>query len=106
MIHPPIMFEPMLKAFFILPIALLLASNPASAQFFGYPSAPGGQPQYRDQPYQQRPQAPSQPRTPKTPQGPSSSAPVPPAQTEPAPYDHDLQRLAEILGALHFLRGI
>ncbi len=23
-----------------------------------------------------------------------------------APYDHDLQRLAEILGALHFLRGI
>jgi uncharacterized protein (TIGR02301 family) len=24
----------------------------------------------------------------------------------PPPYDHDLQRLAEILGALHFLRGI
>ena len=23
-----------------------------------------------------------------------------------APYDHDLRRLAEILGALHFLRGI
>ena len=23
-----------------------------------------------------------------------------------APYDHDLQRLSEILGALHFLRGI
>jgi uncharacterized protein (TIGR02301 family) len=24
----------------------------------------------------------------------------------PAPYDNDLQRLAEILGALHYLRGI
>jgi uncharacterized protein (TIGR02301 family) len=24
----------------------------------------------------------------------------------PAPFDHDLQRLAEILGALHYLRGV
>ena len=29
-----------------------------------------------------------------------------PAQNTPAPYDHDLQRLSEILGALHFLRAI
>ena len=28
------------------------------------------------------------------------------AQADATPYDHDLQRLAEILGALHFLRGI
>jgi len=28
------------------------------------------------------------------------------ASAQPAPYDHDLQRLSEILGALHFLRGI
>jgi uncharacterized protein (TIGR02301 family) len=44
------------------------------------------------------------------------AAPKPPAQTsespeaavqdKPAPYDRDLQRLSEILGALHFLRGI
>jgi uncharacterized protein (TIGR02301 family) len=27
-------------------------------------------------------------------------------QNRPAPYDRDLQRLAEILGSLHFLRGI
>ena len=35
------------------------------------------------------------------------SAPAP-AQQEggPAPFDGDLQRLAEILGALHYLRGI
>ncbi len=30
----------------------------------------------------------------------------PSVSDQPAPYDHDLQRLAEILGALHFLRGI
>jgi uncharacterized protein (TIGR02301 family) len=36
-------------------------------------------------------------------QGPPAPPPVP---EEPAPYDHDLQRLSEILGALHFLRGI
>ncbi len=29
-----------------------------------------------------------------------------PLQDEPAPYDPDLERLSEILGALHFLRGI
>jgi len=28
------------------------------------------------------------------------------APAQPALYDHDLQRLSEILGALHFLRGI
>jgi uncharacterized protein (TIGR02301 family) len=28
------------------------------------------------------------------------------AQDTPAPYDANLQRLAEILGALHYLRGI
>jgi uncharacterized protein (TIGR02301 family) len=28
------------------------------------------------------------------------------AQETPAPYDANLQRLAEILGALHYLRGI
>ena len=33
------------------------------------------------------------------------SAPVR-AQDAPAPFDNDLQRLAEILGTLHYLRGI
>ena len=31
---------------------------------------------------------------------------MPAPQDQPAPYDRDLQRLSEILGALHFLRGI
>jgi uncharacterized protein (TIGR02301 family) len=33
------------------------------------------------------------------------AAAAPAAQAEAYPYDHDLQRLSEILGALHFLRG-
>ena len=45
------------------------------------------------------------PATPKLP--PQASAPEQPqSQDLPAPYDRDLQRLSEILGALHFLRGI
>jgi uncharacterized protein (TIGR02301 family) len=32
--------------------------------------------------------------------------PQPQPKNTPAPYDRDLQRLAEILGSLHFLRGI
>lgn len=32
--------------------------------------------------------------------------PQPPPQPTSTPYDRDLQRLSEILGALHFLRGI
>ncbi|MEA2935511.1 MAG: hypothetical protein QOD74_2157 [Variibacter sp.] len=28
------------------------------------------------------------------------------AESAPAPYDRDLQRLAEIMGALHFLRAV
>ena len=33
-------------------------------------------------------------------------APVRAADDTPAPFDSDLQRLSEILGALHYLRGV
>ncbi len=36
----------------------------------------------------------------------AASASQAPAAEQPAPYDHDLQRLSEILGVLHFLYGI
>jgi uncharacterized protein (TIGR02301 family) len=48
------------------------------------------------------PKPPAQAALPNQPTGP----PPPSVQNEPAPYDPDLQRLSEILGALHFLRGI
>jgi len=53
-----------------------------------------------------RPQAPNQPKAAipgQTPRQPQSAAPAP---QNPVPYDRDLQRLSEILGSLHFLRGI
>jgi uncharacterized protein (TIGR02301 family) len=94
------MLNAMLRAFTLslaLWFALLAAASPADAQFwnpFG-----GYQPQQsRPAP---KPQAPAAPKLPTT-TGPTT----PPAQDEPAPYDKDLQRLSEILGALHFLRGI
>jgi uncharacterized protein (TIGR02301 family) len=75
----------MLRILTTLLFAMGLAAGPAGAQFFQF-----GQPQ---QPYQQYPQ-----QYPPRPQA--------PPQIVSAPYDHDLQRLSEILGALHFLRGI
>jgi uncharacterized protein (TIGR02301 family) len=67
------------RALIVFPLAICIASRAAQAQT---PAAP-----------QPQPKAQSRPATPPTP-------------TLTAPYDHDLQRLSEILGALHFLRAI
>lgn len=83
---------------FAMLLILLLAAAPARAQFWtpfnSQPSRPAPKPQ--------QPQGPALPKLAPTTTGPTT----PPAQDQPAPYDHDLQRLSEILGALHFLRGI
>jgi uncharacterized protein (TIGR02301 family) len=99
----------MLRILTALLFAMCLAAGPAGAQFFQYgqPPQPPQQP-----PAQPKPQFPVQPKPvlpgpPKSqPQGQPQSAPPVPPQVQSAPYDHDLARLAEILGALHFLRGI
>lgn len=76
--------------------ALFAAAGPADAQFWN---------PFGSQPQQSRP-APK-PQVPAVPKLPTTTGPTtPPAQDQPAPYDKDLQRLSEILGALHFLRGI
>jgi uncharacterized protein (TIGR02301 family) len=67
------------RASIVFALAICIASRAAQAQT---PAAP-----------QPQPKAQSRPATPPTP-------------TLTAPYDHDLQRLSEILGALHFLRAI
>jgi uncharacterized protein (TIGR02301 family) len=82
----------MLRILTALLLALSLAAGPARAQFWG---APAAKPPPAVKP-------PGQAST--TPH--SAGAPVPAPQDQPTPYDHDLQRLSEILGALHFLRGI
>jgi uncharacterized protein (TIGR02301 family) len=95
----------MLRTFPALLLALCVAAGPAGAQFFGYPPAPQAPPQVQPKP-QAKPLLP--PLAKGQPQGQPQvqSPPAPQPQTQPAPYDHDLQRLSEILGALHFLRAI
>lgn len=73
-----------------LALAMLAASLPARAQFL-FPE---------QQPQQQQPQPRPQVRAPV-------QAPAPPPVSDAAaPFDGDLQRLAEILGTLHYLRNI
>jgi uncharacterized protein (TIGR02301 family) len=80
----------------LLTILLLMCclAAPAHAQFWGAPLAPAP--------------APKPPAQVPAKAAPAAPAPPPQAsqQEQPAPYDRDLQRLSEILGALHFLRAI
>jgi uncharacterized protein (TIGR02301 family) len=87
---------PLLRVALMAALVPCLGAAPAVAQFFPF---------FQSEPQPQRPRpapAPSPaPRAPKlAPQQPEA------APSAPTPYDPDLQRLAEILGALHFLRGI
>ena len=82
----------------ILSLLLCLGADSAGAQILQPQAQPPAQP--RPQP-QFAPQLQAQPR----PGQPQVQPPTPPQNT-PAPYDRDLQRLSEILGSLHFLRGI
>jgi uncharacterized protein (TIGR02301 family) len=93
------MIFPALARFrFLLAASLALGiAAPAHAQFWGAPLAPAQAPAVRPAPAK-----PAAPAVPAEPAGP----PPPPVQDQPAPYDPDLERLSEILGALHFLRGI
>jgi len=87
----------MLRFLTALPLALCVAAAPVRAQsFFQWP--PAQPPAPAAQPSAPKPHL----SAPAKPGGP----PQPPLQEQPAPYDHDLQRLSEILGALHFLRGL
>lgn len=90
-------------------LALFIAAEPAGAQLL-FPPVPHVQtpPPIQAPPPKPRPQAQSQTQSPAQPKAqiqPQLQSTEPP-QPVSAPYDHDLQRLSEILGALHFLRGI
>jgi uncharacterized protein (TIGR02301 family) len=84
----------LLRALLTVLLALSVAA-PARAQFWGAPLAP---------PQETAPLARPPAKPPAQAQQPGP--PQPSARDEPAPYDSDLERLSEILGALHFLRGI
>ncbi len=88
----------MLRIFMALSLSVCLTAGPAHAQSWMSPAAPAPRPQPQAQPKAQpaQPQGQSQGQTQKA--APNLAGPV--------PYDRDLQRLSEILGSLHFLRGI
>ncbi len=83
----------------IVSLLIGFGAGPAGAQSFFQQPQPPAQPQPQVRPVQ--PPFPAQPARPGQP-----PAPQPAVQNTPAPYDRDLQRLSEILGSLHFLRGI
>jgi uncharacterized protein (TIGR02301 family) len=87
----------MLRTSIVVSLSLCLGAVTADAQVY-LQSPP--QPQVQPRP---APQA--QPKLPLLPPQTQTQPPTPP-QPQSAPYDRDLQRLSEILGALHFLRGI
>jgi uncharacterized protein (TIGR02301 family) len=81
--------------FIAVTLALCFASEPARAQFWGNGWRGGwGSPHRRARPSAHKPPAQT------------SESPEAAVEDKAAPYDRDLQRLSEILGALHFLRGI
>lgn len=86
----------MLRSLTLLLLFLCLGAASARAQIFSPQTQPQAQP---------KPQPQIQPRA--QPQAPQPQAqPQAPSPPRTAPYDRDMQRLSEILGALHFLRGI
>jgi uncharacterized protein (TIGR02301 family) len=89
--------KPMRRILIVAFASLFLGLGPAGAQFFPF-FQPAPQPQ---RPRTQPPGATRPANVPPQMQQPEAAAPA-----APTPYDPDLQRLAEILGALHYLRGI
>ena len=92
----------MRRTLILVALALSLGGAPADAQFFQFPFF--GR---RPEPAPQRPRHQVAPKTPKTEPpaaAPSEQAEAPSETT--TPYDPDLDRLAEILGTLHFLRNL
>jgi uncharacterized protein (TIGR02301 family) len=90
---------PALRVLLAASLVLALGVGPAPAQFFQFPFGQSqGPPPSSAAP---RPKAHAAPKTPEV----EAPHEAPPADVT-TPYDPDLQHLAEILGALHFLRGI
>ncbi|QKP78860.1 TIGR02301 family protein [Methyloligella sp. GL2] len=84
---------------------LVAAPPPAKAQFFWSPW-------FDDRPRRSRRPPPSPPVVPQQPPAgdlvpvPQAELPPPPPPPDDRPYDDKLMRLAEILGALHYLREL
>ena len=93
---------PAIRMCIAVSLALCFAVGPARAQFWGNNWGNGwrigwGSPHHRVRP---------SPHAAHKPPAQTSESPEAAVQDTPLPYDHDLERLSDILGALHFLRGV
>ena len=87
-------------------LALCFVAGPAAAQFWGNNNWGNGWRNGWGSPHH-RVRAHSAHKPPaQTPGSPEAAVQDTPVQDKPLPYDRDLERLSEILGALHFLRGV
>src|SRR5215470_13225169 len=93
---------PAIRIFIAVSLALCFAAGPARAQFWGNNWGNGWHGGWRSPHHRVRPSPPAAHKPPAQ----TSESPEEAVQDKPAPYDRDLQRLSEILGALHFLRGV
>jgi uncharacterized protein (TIGR02301 family) len=101
---------PTIRICIAVSLALCFVAAPVRAQFWGNNSNNNwgngwrsGSPHHRVRAAAHKPRARSS-ESPEKAQ--SSESPEEAVQDTPMPYDRDLERLSEILGALHFLRGV
>jgi uncharacterized protein (TIGR02301 family) len=95
---------PAIRICIAVSLALCFAAGPARAQFWGNNSNNNWGNGWRGgwgSPHHRRVRAAAH-----KPRAQSSESPEAAVQDKSAPYDRDLERLSEILGALHFLRGV
>jgi len=96
---------PTIRICIAVSLALYFVAGPAGAQFWGNNNWGNGWRNSWGSPHHRmRAHSAHKPRA----QTPGSEATVEhtPVPDKPMPYDRDLERLSEILGALHFLRGV
>ena len=97
---------PAIRICIAVSLALCFVAGPAGAQFWGNNNWGNGWRNGWGSPHHRaRAHSAHKPRA-QTPESPEATAEDTPAPNKPMPYDRDLQRLSEILGALHFLRGV
>jgi len=97
---------PAIRICIAVSLAICFVAGPAGAQFWGNNNWGNGWRNGWGSPHHRvRAHSAHKPRaqTPGSPEATGEDTPVP---DKPMPYDHDLERLSEILGALHFLRGV
>ena len=93
---------PAIRICIAVSLALCFAAAPTRAQFWGNNWGNGWRGGWGSPHHRVRPSPPAAHKPPAQ----TSESLEEAVQDQPAPYDRDLQRLSEILGALHFLRGV